>query len=81
MIMMDHTDKLLLSGLLGQMCWCVCELQQMRDSPEHPGKYEYPPEQGKQTYRQIKHTNIRVCMPGNMQCGFYTSNSVIPLIH
>lgn len=24
MIMMDHTDKLLLSGLLGQMCLCVC---------------------------------------------------------
>lgn len=52
----------------------------MRDGPEHPGKHEYPPEQGKQIYRQIKHTNICVCMPGNMQCGFYTANSAIPLI-
>lgn len=42
MIMMDHTNKLLLSGLLGQMWKCVCELLQMFDSPEHPGNYEYP---------------------------------------
>lgn len=40
--MMDHTNKLLLSGLLGQMWKCVCELLQMFDSPEHPGNYEYP---------------------------------------
>lgn len=42
MIMMDHTNKLLLSGLLGQMWKCVCELLQMFDSPEHRGNYEYP---------------------------------------